>query len=69
MSEVAPLAQGAVDEVAVARDPTHVGGAPVNVLVAQIEDVFGSDVSAQKITTCGVENALSVCPWSRKCRG
>ncbi len=48
----------AIDDVAVAGDPADVGRAPVNVVVAKVEDVFASHVGVQKIAAGGVQDAF-----------
>ena len=40
MTPVAPLASGAVDDVRMAGDPADVGGAPVDVVRLEVEDVL-----------------------------
>ena len=52
--------QRAVDDVAVAGDPSDVGGAPVGVLVLQIENPFGGEVSADGISAGGVHDAFGL---------
>ena len=41
-----------------AGDPPHIGGAPVHVLVLQVEDVLGSQLGPQQVTRRGVQDAL-----------
>ena len=48
----------AVDDVTVARDPTDVGSAPIDVFGAEIEDPFHSHRGLEEIAGGGVENAF-----------
>jgi hypothetical protein len=48
----------AIDDVAVPGDPADVGGAPVNVGILEIEDVFRGHRHAEQITRGRVEHAL-----------
>ena len=50
--------QRAVDDVAVAGDPSDVGGTPVGVFFFQIEDPFGGEVGADGISAGGVHDAF-----------
>src|ERR1035441_5121666 len=50
--------QRAIDHVAVPGDPADVRCAPEDVLVAQIEDVFGSELGVEQIAAGGVQDAL-----------
>src|SRR5271155_441993 len=50
--------QRAVDDVAVAGDPSDVGGTPVGVFFFQIEDPFGGYVGADGIAAGGVDYAF-----------
>src|SRR5271170_4711505 len=50
--------QRSVDNVAVARDPSDVGRAPVRVFFLEIEHPFCRDVGADGIATCGVDDAF-----------
>ncbi len=52
------VGQRAVDDVAVAGDPADVGGAPVDVVLAQVEDHLGRRVGADQIAAGGVDDAL-----------
>src|ERR1019366_3116549 len=52
--------QRAVDDIGVAGDPADVGRAPVDILVAQIEDVFGGDVGLHGIAAGGVDQSLGL---------
>ncbi len=54
------VGERAVDHVRVARHPTDVGRAPVDVLVLQIEDPLRRRVHADQIPAGGVENALGL---------
>src|SRR6185503_8784730 len=40
---------GSVDHVGVARDPADIGGAPVDIVVVQIEDVLRCDVGLDRV--------------------
>ena len=55
-----PVAEGSVDEVTVACDPADVGGAPVDIILPEIEDILGGGVSADQVTARGVENSLGL---------
>src|SRR6185503_16186192 len=48
----------AVNDIAVAGDPTDVGGAPIDVSVFQIEDVTGRELCAEQVARCRVKDAL-----------
>ena len=50
------VGQGAVNEVAVTGDPADVGGAPVDILLPEVEDILGGGVCADKVSAGGVEN-------------
>ena len=52
------IGQRAIDDVAVTSNPTHIGGAPIHILVLEIEDVLGSQLGAQQVTRRGVQNTL-----------
>ena len=52
--------QRAVDDVGVAGDPADVGGAPVDVVVLQVEDVFAGEVGLHRVAAGGVEQALGL---------
>ena len=54
------VGQRAVDDVAVAGDPADVGGAPVDVLVAQIEHQLRGRVGADQIAAGRVDDALGL---------
>ena len=54
------VGQRAVDDVAVARDPADVGGAPVDILIVQIEDVFGGDIRPDHVAAGGVDDSLGL---------
>ena len=49
-----------VDDVAVTRDPADIGGAPVNVVVAEIEDILARAVGAGEVAAAGVEDSLGL---------
>ena len=55
-----PVAQRAVDDVAVAGDPADVGGAPVDVVVLDVEDAAGGEVDAGQVAGGGVDDALGL---------
>src|SRR5262249_29063973 len=59
------VCKGAVDDVAVARDPSDIRGAPICILILQIEDPFRSYVSADQIAARGVNHSLRL---SRRAR-
>ncbi|KAF5054275.1 hypothetical protein DSECCO2_389690 [anaerobic digester metagenome] len=48
----------AVDDVTVAGDPAGVGGAPVDVVLLDVEDVAGGVVGSDRIPAAGVHDAL-----------
>ena len=50
--------QRPVNDVAVARDPSDVGSAPVHIVFLQIEDPFRGDVGSDRIAAGRVHNAL-----------
>ena len=52
------IGQRTVDQVAVAGDPADVGAAPIDVVLAEIENVFRRGVGLGEVTGCGVEDAL-----------
>ncbi len=43
-----------------AGDPADIGGAPVDVIVFEVEDPFGGDVGAHRISAGGVQDALGL---------
>ena len=49
-----------VDDVAVAGDPADVGGAPIDVLVAKVEDVVRRQVRPEHVPAGGVDDALGL---------
>ena len=52
--------QRAVDDVGVAGDPADVGGAEVDVVVAEIEDVFRREEGLDGVAAGGVDEALGL---------
>ena len=52
------VSQRAVNDVGVPGDPADVGGAPVNILVAHVENVFAGRVGAGEVAAGGVEDSL-----------
>jgi len=52
------VSQRAVNDVRVPGDPADVGGAPVNILVAHVENVFAGRIRAGEVTAGGVENSF-----------
>jgi len=60
------VAERAVDDVAVARDPADVGGAEVDVVVVEVEDVFGGVVYVEQVAAAAVQDALG---RARRARG
>src|SRR3984957_19108989 len=50
--------QRSVDDVAVAGDPSDIGGAPVGVFIFQVEDPFGGQIRANRISAGGVHHAF-----------
>ncbi len=61
----AAVLQRTVHDVAVAGDPPNIGGAPVNIVVAQIEDPLGRDVGRHRVAASGVHHALRLAGGSR----
>ena len=63
------VGERAVDDVAVAGDPADVGGAPVDVLVLEVEDPLAS----WRRRRPGSRRWCARCPWAsrscRRCRG
>ena len=53
-----PVGEGPVDDVAVAGDPADIGGAPVDVALVVVEDVFVGHRRIGEITAGGVHDAL-----------
>ena len=49
-----------IGDVGVTSDPADVGGAPVDIVITHIEDVFAGGIGVDHITSCGVENALGL---------
>src|SRR5919106_6273625 len=47
-----------IDDVAVTGDPSHIGCAPKDVLIADIEDVLGGAINLHEVTPGGVQNCL-----------
>ena len=60
------ILQRAVDDVAVAGDPSDVGGAPVSVLVLQVEHPLRGDVGPDRLPTGGVYDTLRLTGGSRR---
>ena len=54
------VGQRAVDDVAVAGDPADVGGAPVDVVLAQVEHHLVGVGGVDQVTTGGVQHALGL---------
>src|SRR5262245_24307650 len=52
------VAERAVDDVAVPRDPANVGGAPVGVLLLDVEDPFVRQRHAEEVAGGRVQNSL-----------
>src|SRR5579862_7028462 len=50
--------QRSIDDVAVAGDPSDVGGAPVGVVFFEVEDPLRGDVGADRVSAGGVNDAL-----------
>ena len=50
------IGERAVDDVAMAGDPADVGGAPIDVFIAEVENVFRGGVGAGQVTAAGVED-------------
>src|SRR6478609_3863793 len=45
-----------IDDVAVTGDPADIGCAPENILIADIENVFGRAINVYQVTAGGVQN-------------
>src|SRR5262245_47993208 len=52
------VGQDAVDDVTMPSDPADVGGTPERVLLAKIEDVFGSNAYTEQVSAGGVKDPL-----------
>ena len=50
--------QRAIDDIRMASDPADVGCTPVDVVVAEVEDVFGGEVGADRIAARGVDESF-----------
>ena len=59
------VGQRAVDDVAVAGDPTDIGGAPVDVIVVQIEHVLVGEGHLRQVAATGVHDALGLAGGAR----
>ena len=59
------VAQGAVDDIGVSRDPAHVRGAPVNLAVPVIEHVFMCQRGVQQVAAGGVQDPLGLARGTR----
>src|SRR4051794_27977101 len=57
--------QRPIDDIAVAGDPSDVGGAPVDVVFLDVENPFCGDVSTDRIAAGGVDDALRLTGGSR----
>ncbi len=60
-----PVGERAIDDVGMPGDPADVGGAPVNIVVAHVEDVFAGRIGAGEVAARGVEDALGLPGRSR----
>src|SRR5690606_15299115 len=56
----AAVGQRSVHDVAVAGDPAHVGGAPVDVVVADVEHHLVGVGGVEQVATGGVQHALGL---------
>src|SRR5439155_17889311 len=52
------IRQRTINNVAMAGHPADVSGAPKNIFVANVEDVFHSRMDADEITACRMQNSL-----------
>ena len=52
------ICKRAVYKVAVPGDPAHIGGAPVNILFFEVEDVFARGSRAGHVAASRVQNAF-----------
>lgn len=52
------VGEWSVSDVGVSGDPTDVGGAPVNVVILHVENVFAGGVCAGEVAAASVEDAL-----------
>ena len=55
-----PGRERAVDDIGMPRDPAHVGGTPVDVVVAEVEDPFGRLFAVKVVAGGGVHDALGL---------
>ena len=55
-----PVSQRAVDDIAVAGDPANIGGAPVNVILFQVENPLGGGLRPQQIPRRAMDNPLGL---------
>src|SRR5580765_3925246 len=47
-----------IDDVAVTGDPAHISCAPKNILIADIEDVFGGAINVHQVAAGRVQNSF-----------
>src|SRR5205809_7536598 len=52
------IRQWTINNIAVAGNPADVSGAPKNIFVANVEDVFHGRINADEITACRMQNSL-----------
>ena len=52
------VGEGAVNDVAVARDPAHIGRAPVDVVLTDVEDPLEGEVGPEVVARRGVDHPL-----------
>src|SRR5438067_9934978 len=52
------IRQRTINNVAVPGHPADVSGAPKNIFVANVEDVFHGRIDAHEITACRMQNSL-----------
>src|SRR5581483_10857648 len=53
-----PVHQRTLDDIAVPRYPTNIGGTPEDIVIFDVEDKFGRCIDAHTIATVNVDNAL-----------
>ena len=59
------IRQGSVDDVAVSGDPAHVSGAPVDVILTNIEDPLEGEVGPEVVAGCAVHHTLGLAGGTR----
>ena len=52
------IGEGAIHDVAVARNPAHIRGAPMDVVLADVENPLEGEVGPEVVARCGVNHTL-----------